>query len=92
MKCIILEKKASEFTTKEGTLLKGVNLTIFRENLTAQTYWVPADKLIQLGFVDKMLSNPFSGDKVQLTEITFDEKAGYQGKPSKIVPTSFKMA
>lgn len=90
MKVIILEKTASEFTTQEGTLLKGFNLRLLKEALLVQQYWLAADKLTQLGFVDKMVANPFTGDKIVLTEVTFDEKPGFGGKPSKIVPTSFR--
>jgi len=91
MQCIILAQQPSEFTTKEGTLLKGVNLTILRENLTVSNYWVSQDKIGKLGFVAKMVSNPFTDDGYVLTEIGFDEKPGFKGAPSKIVPVSFKI-
>jgi len=84
-----MQKKASEFTTEDGTLLKGVMLTILRENLDVQSYWLAVDKLAKLGFNDKMVANPFTDEGYILTQVTFDEKPGYKGKPSKIVPTSF---
>lgn len=91
MKCIILKIELSEFTTQDGTLLKGANLTLFRENFTVNQYWVPQDKLKQLGFTEKMVSNPFLDDEINIVEVGFDEKPGFKGKPSKIVPTSFRM-
>lgn len=92
MKAIILKKELSEFTTKEGTLLKGWNITILRNDLTSKEYWVAQDKAALIGFVDRMVTNPFNGDKPLVIEVNFDEKPGYQGKPSKIVPTDFKAA
>jgi len=89
MQCIIMEAKANEFTTKDGTLLKGVSLTILRENFTIGNYWVSQDKLGSLGFNPKMVTNPFTSDEFAVTDVTFDEKPGYKGAPSKIVPTGF---
>jgi len=91
MQAIILKAEANEFTTKDGTLLKGVSLTVLREGLDIGRYWVAVDKLPKLGFSQKMVTNPFLDDGFSLTEITFDEKPGYKGAPSKIVPTSFKL-
>jgi len=90
MKAFVVQKTASEFTTSDGTLLKGFNITIFRDSLDCKTYWVAADKLALMGFVDKMVANPFNNEKLVAVEVNFDEKAGFGGKPSKIVPTSFR--
>jgi hypothetical protein len=95
MQVQILSKTASEFTTSDGTLLKGWNLEILRDTKPKKTvanYWIPQEKIKELGFNDKMVSNPFDpeGDIV-IVNATFDEKPGFGGKPGKIVPTSFTM-
>jgi len=89
-----LKKEANEFTTADGKLLKGFNITLLREDLQVRRHWVGDDQLKKMGFKDDMVADLFDpkSEGYALTVVNFDEKPGFGNKPAKIVPTSFRPA